>query len=157
MVWVGCLTCRTDQRCRKWEGFWCDEEAAPHMTVYDVHQPGNLPDIDDHVVHIFSLEEFGIPFEQGEAELAAQTDLCNELEEYGLLYPMAVFATFTGQSLQDVNFLEFRARYAGEWHGRPTRAARKRFLFTRAGDGVYYLWRRHVARRSDAMRRAVQV
>lgn len=158
IVWAGCLTCRHDKRAKKWEGMWVDESVYPTLTVYDVHQPGHLPDIDDHVIKAFTLTDFGVPLEWSEEELAHATDLANYLEGIHMLEPVAVWAATLHQSIVDVDFHEFAQRYVGHWYGKPSRAARKRYVFLSAGPGAWFMFRRQVEQpQSEAVRRAVQV
>lgn len=157
IVWAGCLTCRHDKRARKWEGLWVDEEVYPTLTVYDIHQPGYLPDIDDHVMHAFTLTDFGVPLEASEEELSYQAEFMAWLEEHGISEPVTVWALSQGLQPWQIDADEFLARYQGQWHGKPTRAARKRYVFVRTTPGIYYIFKRNYVRVNDAVRRAVQV
>lgn len=143
IVWVGCITCRTDERAKKWEGFWCDEEAAQHMTVYDVHQPGHLPDIDEHVVGIWDLSAFGVPLEQPEQDLAEQAEYADNLQRRGHLAPLAIYAMAKGLAIWDVDYTEFLARFAGEvTEDEVTDLLRSIYTVTPIDEGHYYIWRK---------------
>lgn len=158
MVWAGCLTCRHDPVMRKWIGQWVDADEFWDLTVYDVHPPGDVPDIDEHELHAYTLYDFGVPEEWSEYELSETTDYVNYLDGIGMLAPLATFAAVLGKDIGSVDYTEFRLRYYGQWIGKPTRAARKRFVFLSAGPGAWYMYRRQIEEpRSEAVRRGVQV
>lgn len=160
MVWAGCLTCRHDPEMKKWIGFWVDEDEFEHMTPYDIHPyTDNAPlDVGDHILMDFTLTDFGVPLEVEEEKLTDIADFMAMLEGLGMSEPVSLFALYKGVQPWQVDYDEFKSVYAGQWAGKPTRAARKRFRFVPTDGNVYYLWRKTpLSRGSNALRRAVQV
>lgn len=138
MVWAGCRTCRDDPDMKKWIGYWVHEEEFWYLTPADVHRRAGF---DDHTIHAYTLGDFGVPLEQSEQDLEMQARYAESLHEGDHLAPMATFAMATGSALWDVDYQVFRSIYAGQVDF-TSRALRKRYYTTRAGDGHWYLWRK---------------
>lgn len=139
MVWAGCMTCRTDPTGRKWIGFWVSEKRFWDVTTADVH---GGPGYEDHKLHAFTLLDFGVPDEQPESDVRWQASYAEALADADHLAPMATLAAWLGKAIWDVDYQDFRSLYAGQYAGKVTRALRKRYLTSPAGEGHHYLWRR---------------
>ena len=147
IVWVGCKACREAPRGKVWSGRWASDEEAELMSHRDVHQlkTGERmlawgPHAEDP--QIWTLEDFGVPLEQSEEDLAAQARYAQSLDDVDHLAPMAVLAAWLGKDIWDVDYQAFRSVYAGQYQGKVTRALRKRYEVAPAGPGWWYLFRK---------------
>ena len=144
IVWAGCEACYDE---RKFIGHWVDEADLVHLDPLELHQL-DAYDVTVTGKHLrpprgYTLEDFGVPPEQTPEAVSAQAEVMDTLTLGGWEYPAWLMASwFLDKEVWDMTPAEFKALYAGQWVGKPTRALRKRYSVTRAGEGWYYLWRR---------------
>lgn len=143
MVWAGCVACHEQ---RHFIGRWVDESELATLDPEALHQVEAFEVIvsGDHLrpPGAFTLSTWGVPDEQSETSLYWQARYADKLQELDMLAPMATLAAWLNKAIQDVPWQDFRDLYAGQWAGRPTRALRKRYILSPAGEGYYYMWRR---------------
>jgi len=144
IVWAGCRACKDDNVL---VGRWVEESELPHLDPWEMHQLQAyeviVPDKHLEPLHGYRLEEWGIPPEMPEWEMRVTAEVMDTLTEAGIEYSAWLMAAWMlDKEVYELTPAAFKALYAGQWAGKPTRALRKRYSLTPAGPGYHYLWRR---------------
>lgn len=143
-VWAGCEACWDD---RTYMGRWVEAELLPTLDPYEEHQleayAVTVPEKHLKPMKGYQISDFGVPDPMAPDLVTLHAQLFDALTEIGAEYSAWLMAAWMlNREPWEVTPGAFKGLYAGQWTGRPTRALKRRYSLTRAGDGHYYMWRR---------------